>query len=242
MNPSPRLAASVEAFFEELRATVNAVLIGEHELELRQSGERFVLQPVAQGTAPDEIPWIGLYLRDRDARVGRLNFRYEFTMDHQDQFLKVVSSQFELIAETDRSARLRLDYVPQVAGGKSAPIAHWQVHAHHNAFAHWLTLIGGKQNKKRQGRLERIHLPVGGERYRPCLEDVLQLLKTDFGVATKPGAQAAIDAGRTRWREIQLRTAVRDHPELAADALRACGYEVGSADPGETRSDRFRQY
>lgn len=65
-----------------------------------------------------------------------------------------------------------------------------------------------------------------GIAFRPCLEDVLQMLILEFGLDTKPDWLAAVEKGRARWRDIQLRAAVRDAPESAAEDLRGLGYEV----------------
>ncbi|MFD5492948.1 hypothetical protein ACFYY3_32130 [Streptomyces sp. NPDC001812] len=71
-----------------------------------------------------------------------------------------------------------------------------------------------------------MHLPVGGHRMWPALEDVLLSLKREFAITTAPEWRAVIDERLRNWREIQLMSAVRDAPEAAAEALRALGYTV----------------
>ncbi|HUY20755.1 MAG TPA: hypothetical protein VMV22_00290 [Acidimicrobiales bacterium] len=43
--------------------------------------------------------------------------------------------------------------------------------------------------------------------------------------------QTAVEAGRRRWREKQVKATVRDWQEVAAEALRDLGYAV--SDPGD---------
>lgn len=71
-----------------------------------------------------------------------------------------------------------------------------------------------------------LHLPMGGPRFRPALEDVLHMAVEEFGIDHEPGWVDSIEDGREDWRRIQTRAAVRDAPEDAAEALRTIGYEV----------------
>jgi hypothetical protein len=166
------------------------------------------------------------------------------TLDHQHQYLKVVLSTFAIRAEADGTALIRLDYEPINMQGTRASVCHWQIQAHHNAMANWLTLAqtARRRSGNRSGRVDKIHLPVGGERFRPCMEDLLQLLVTDLGVATKSGHMRAIKEGRARWRALQLRSAVRDNPAIAAEVLADCGYHVTPVEPSASRSDKHTHY
>ncbi len=74
--------------------------------------------------------------------------------------------------------------------------------------------------------MESLHLPVGGDRFRPCLEDVIEFLVVECRFDSTAGWRAAVQAGRERWRRTQTRTVVRDSPGEAAAALRALGYTV----------------
>lgn len=69
-------------------------------------------------------------------------------------------------------------------------------------------------------RQEDLHFPLGGDRFRPALEDVLQVLVVELGVepATKEWRQV-LEEARERWRHTQLRAAVRDNPQAAAETL-----------------------
>jgi hypothetical protein len=59
-------------------------------------------------------------------------------------------------------------------------------------------------------RLASLHLPVGGVRFRPSLEDVLEFAIRELGVEALSGWEDAIAEGQQRWRWVQLQAAVRD--------------------------------
>ena len=68
--------------------------------------------------------------------------------------------------------------------------------------------------------------PVGGLRMRPCVEDVLQMLKVEFNIDTSDEWRQVLAEGRIRWRRRQVGAAVRDAPEEAARMLRDLHYTV----------------
>ena len=83
--------------------------------------------------------------------------------------------------------------------------------------------------------LSSLHLPVGGERFRPCLEDLLQFVVDECGVDHHQGWRTHLEEGRLLWRRRQLASAVRDIPDEAARVLRDLGWTVSApSDPGET--------
>ena len=79
---------------------------------------------------------------------------------------------------------------------------------------------------KRFHRSEDLHFPLGGDRFRPALEDVLQFLITQLGVRAEEHWRDAVRESRRTWRGRQLASAVRDNPAGAASALSALGYVV----------------
>lgn len=124
----------------------------------------------------------------------------------------------------------------------AVPAAHLQVHGHRDEFV-YLLLTGDTPRGRRRvvkdsvARLAEFHFPLGGHRFRPCLEDVLEALANEFGIDVKDGWREAIREGREEWRRMQLRAAVRDAPRDVAEVLRSMGYEV--IDPAEPPADRL---
>lgn len=74
--------------------------------------------------------------------------------------------------------------------------------------------------------MSEIHFPVGGSRFRPSLEDVLEMLIDEFGVDSPSDFRENLRKGRIDWRQIQLKAAVRDDPASAVEALKALGYDI----------------
>ncbi len=75
-------------------------------------------------------------------------------------------------------------------------------------------------------KLGELHFPVGGRRFRPTLEDVIEMLIVEGIADARPDWESVIAEHRKRWREIQLRAAVRRWPEWAAAALTDLGCQV----------------
>ena len=76
-----------------------------------------------------------------------------------------------------------------------------------------------------------LHLPVGGRRYRPTLEDVVEFLVVEKLVDARSTWANALNAGRELFQERQLRAAIRMKPVLALDQLRRDGHLPSSGPP-----------
>lgn len=74
--------------------------------------------------------------------------------------------------------------------------------------------------------LHRFHLPVGGRRYRPSVEDVIEFLAVEGLVETRTGWEDQVRVRRGEWYRVQLMAAVRRDPDTAAGQLRQLGYTV----------------
>ncbi len=151
-------------------------------------------------------------------RVGGLEFNFDLEMDSSGHFPAVVSSRVHVLTHATNRPVLRYEYIRD---SNKSPHAHWQVHGQSTELGRLLS-----RRKRKADSLEKIHLPVGGPRFRPGLEDVLQMLVVDVGVDARPGWQRVIDESRVGWRERQTRVVVRDHPSAAAEELRRLGYTV----------------
>jgi hypothetical protein len=130
------------------------------------------------------------------------------------------------------------------------PAAHVQVHGDHPTWMGVFESISGTRRARKHRRRQRVsdlHFPVGGRRFRPCLEDVLEMLILEFNVVPSPDqetARVALRAGRAAWRAHQLGAAVADNPAVAVRVLTQLGYEVtwrGQRSEPEARVDRLRE-
>lgn len=149
-----------------------------------------------------------------DASPGAwLLVSYTFRWDDASSSLVASSSDFNLYADEDmRHAVVRFEYE---RGKDSYPEAHIQVHGDSPALR---TICKQRGMEK---RLENLHLPVGGRRYRPNLEDVIEFLVVEGLADARAGWRDAVAEGRREWERIQLAAAVRRDPDTARAALEA---------------------
>lgn len=164
---------------------------------------------------------------DKSGRgLAELAAIYKLCVDSYGNHLAVEHSSFVLNAKLDRTPLIRWDYDRDA---RSKPSSHVQVTAHRGALSHLLSRL----EHETPHSIESLHIPMGGDRFRPCLEDIVQFLIQDCGFPGEPGWKAAVREGRAKWRRIQARAAVRDAPEEAATALKAMGYKVTPPADGE---------
>lgn len=170
-------------------------------------------------------------------------------LDSAGTYLAVDESWVHVrLGERERDEPLfRYEFVRKHVG-QLIPSAHIQVHAHRDEFLYLLTAAprGRPKVLRRKGevpRMSKFHFPVGGHRFRPCLEDVLQALILEFGIDHQPTWLSAVEGGREQWRRFQLRAAVRDAPEDAAATLESMGWQVTPpADLVEVDPKRLRSF
>lgn len=194
----------------------------------------------------------GLVLCVEGRELLRLIVSYKCSWNSAAEYLGIMASTFELRFRGETEPLYRFDYVRD--SGANIPAAHINVHAHRDEIVMAMVATGKKgrgrsrikqldQPEGRVPRLSQIHFPVGGHRFRPCLEDVLEMVILEFGIDVKEGYRSAIAKGREQFRRIQLRAAVGDDPELAAEKLRELGFIVSDPSPRPTvRTDRVRAY
>lgn len=221
-------------FADEIQELLDAVLPGEHRIVSFKAddAERYVIRPEGR-----HVP-----LTVDGEELAQLSLAMYQSMDRAGLYLKTVKSDFRIYSSLDRTPLMRLEYKHDL---HTDPICHWQVHAERGALSHLLARAHAVRpgEVKAPHMLSSIHLPVGGERYRPGLEDVLEFLVKDCGVDRKPEWKCALEDGRERWRLRQLRTAVRDDPDTAAEVLRKLGWEVSPPSRGVKRNSvAFRKW
>jgi hypothetical protein len=175
-------------------------------------------------------------LQRNDLPVAGLRIEFRCTHDSAENYLAVQRSTFELLSASDRTPLLRLDYD---RAAHTVPTAHWNVHAERGAISHLLATT----NPDHAGVLSKLHLPVGGSRMRPCLEDFIEMVVREFRVDTRSGAVARLEAGRETWRVKQTAVVARDAPTEVARVLRDLGYEViePTAGPAPTNTTALRR-
>ena len=243
----------VDQFVGELAASLGAVVPAD-EVRFRVEGRRENRGPILTIRQEDGA---GLPLKVEGKTLLRLDLRlqcaWNAAAEAAHRFVAVASSSYRVFVPQAPGAPLfTFDYSRDVGSG--VPEAHINVHAHRDEIVFAMLAAGrsgrGKRRAstiERSGRVPRLadlHLPVGGHRFRPALEDVLEMLVTEFGIdpATKDW-RATLQRGRAAYRVTQLRTAASDDLEAVADLLEERGYGITRPDRRPARRiDRLTAY
>ena len=238
------LKARADQFAAELSRTVQSVAgpLVTFKADVDTEGERL---EAAIRQAGDGIPL---------TRDGEVILTLEVAMwlipDHEFSFLKVRTSRFRVFPADETKPVFRYEFEAEFESGDRLPAAHVQFHGSHPELERAMhnTARGRLRGRQTEPEVSRLHFPVGGSRFRPCLEDVLEMLIHEFEVDPEPNKSAALQAladGRRRWRTMQLRAAIRDDHETAAGYLREMGYAISwqrtDDDPPEPHETRLRQ-
>lgn len=173
---------------------------------------------------------------DSEAHLAELTVNYRLCVDSYSTHIAVEQSSFVLGAKIERTPIIRWDYDRRA---NSKPRSHIQITAHRGALSHILSRMGHATPHS----IESLHIPMGGERFRPCIEDVIEFLIRDCGFKGGPDWRRKIREGRARWRRIQTRAVVRDSPASAVTELEALGYTVTPPADGECeeRTERLER-
>lgn len=167
-----------------------------------------------------------------DRGLAELAANYKLCIDSYGAHLAVEHSSFVLKAKLDRTPIIRWDYDREA---RSKPTSHVQVTAHRGALSHLLSRL----DHPTPHSIESLHIPMGGERFRPCLEDIVEFLIRDCGFPGTDGWAAALADGRAKWRRIQTRAVVRDLSAEAIGALIELGYTVSAPAGRDERQERI---
>ncbi|HET8661152.1 MAG TPA: hypothetical protein VFM55_19415 [Micromonosporaceae bacterium] len=172
------------------------------------------------GTNLDGATYLSRPVRLRTVQHAHcwLTVTSQFYLD-QDGYLTAQRSAYYVLAgEGVEHELFHYDYERDKSGYTEA---HIQVNAHSEPLCELLVAVGRPKKS-----LAHLHLPVGGRRFRPALEDILEALMDEQIVIGSPAARSILDESRADFRRTQLRAAVRREPEVAAVALQALGYII----------------
>jgi len=147
---------------------------------------------------------------DRKKANCWLDAQYRCDLEDSGRYLMVIRSYFGIYGPDRKAMLCHYDYERSKEG---YPAAHLQIHGHCPA-------LGELPGQRKAGELAKLHFPVGGRRFRPILEDMVEFVINERFARGRPGWQAVVDEYRDKFREIQLRAAVRRMPAVARDVLR----------------------
>jgi hypothetical protein len=114
---------------------------------------------------------------------------------------------------SNRNMLLHCDY--ERDRGDGYPQAHLQICATSLAWEETGRRVDGGDVRL----LDELHLPVGGRRFLPTLEDISEFLTVENLVKSRPKSSDAVERSHDAFREKQLRAAIRRYPEVVLDQL-----------------------
>ncbi len=240
-----RLLVEASAFADRLNALIAAVLPGDQPTFLAEvsTDGTIVVAPTSGELARQPLR---VAIRHTSRRALFLRVEYICHWDGSERFLSIVESSIRVSLKDVNEPLIRFHYQRSQRAGE-LPAAHVHVHGHRDEVLYLLTLADagrpkGRRTKDEMPRLSALHIPVGGERFRPSLEDMIEILGIEFGADLKDGWKVRIADEREVFRRVQLRAAVRDAPEEAVASLEALGYRVVSpSSPAVGTSDVLRR-
>lgn len=147
---------------------------------------------------------------------------HSLSLDHERKYLTATSSTISLYTSAEMASAeliVGMDYTRERQN--EYPNVHLHVAGQRSDLD---GLYLGTNRKNRQ--LRDLHLPVGGRRFRPTLEDMIQFAITEEMVKPRSGWLEVVEQYRERWIERQLGALVRRRPEIAADRLKESGWTV----------------
>lgn len=144
-------------------------------------------------------------------------------LDGEGRHLTTNKSSFALQTASADEPVVTYDYARDPPN--AYPEAHLHIHGRAVAVQDMLDQCGRRKDKP-----DDLHFPVGGRRFRPCLEDLIEFCILERLVTPRDGWSAALNKSRNRFLDAQFRAAVRRFPESAAQELRGQGWQVAAPD------------
>lgn len=165
---------------------------------------------------------IPLTLSKARARLG-LRLLHTLAFDEAGEFLATSKSSYKLVDAGSGDPILTYDYTREPPN--EYPEAHCHVHGRVDVVQRMLERCDRAGDKP-----DDLHVPVGGRRFRPCLEDLIEFCALERLVEARPNWRTVLENSRETFHAQQLRAAVRRNPELAADVLNREGWRVTRPD------------
>ena len=196
------LQQQVEEFGQETAELLLATLPGlpDPPVQILRRENRSLIGPLGSKPLP-------LYANGK--HLGDMKISIACELDSVGQYLAVQESTFNLVAVLDRAPVLRIYYRRETRCGRPLTCTFTATAAH--------CLLLSQAGHDSPHDMSSLHLPLGGNRFRPCLEDFTQFLICECRFYAQPGWQKHVEAGRERWRCRLAAAVVRDVPERGGE-------------------------
>lgn len=229
MTAGDRLAELAAHFAEDIADLLNRTITRDLRIGVRLDegasllASLYLVEPYASAKESVAMLFpmsVAEEREDRERAPLWLKLQFSCELDPEGEHLAVRSSVFGLCIKPGTGfCPLRVEY-DRHKDHKQA--AHIQIHGE-SAGLGWAYAQVGRPPMN----LEKLHIPVGGRRFRPTIEDFIEFLDQESLLPqAHPGWLEVVAASRTNWEERQVRATVRRAPEIAAAQLRLEGYEV----------------
>ncbi len=224
--PNPTLPIQARGFAEKIQHVLNCTITDGITISSVVNTQRNPNSAiVGYGIAKNSPALKAIPLRLTRAKADLyLNAAFTLSLDDQEKYLMVTKSIFGLYLEDDfKSLLVHWDYERNPSDGY--PRGHLQIDGVSDNFNSLLEIrSNGSMNGHVRTKLADIHFPVGGRRFRPVLEDVIEFLIFHDLVDSRQGSTEVIQESREEWDEIQAKAAVRRFPEAAKSQLMDMGF------------------
>ncbi|WP_127201730.1 hypothetical protein [Streptomyces sp. Z26] len=203
------LSQEARSFAQQIQNTLNKTICQHVRMIAVQRPAQgrpvFTIGAGLSRTNPTQPKGFPLGITNKKARSW-MSLSYQVRMDDEDRYLAVHSSFCGIFADEDLGACLcHFDFEREKEHYTGA---HLQIHGTSPALE--------KLNRDGDiGRpLDKLHFPVGGKRFRPCIEDIIEFLVAERLADGREGWQQVVEEGRDRFQRKQLRAAMRRNTDL----------------------------
>ncbi|WKD61619.1 hypothetical protein CCICO_08015 [Corynebacterium ciconiae DSM 44920] len=147
---------------------------------------------------------------------------FKIGIDSSGSHIAVKSSSFRVLFQS-ANRNLPIVRFEFDRDARNKPASHFHFHSDSVPLALLLARAGRYDAAAQQ---HKVHFPMGGVRYRICLEDVIELLVNEFGVEARPGWRERVCESRLQFDRLQTDTVIRKNLSRAVELLQEDGYSV----------------
>lgn len=224
------LDQAAATFADELSGLFSAVLdtpvvFEALENQTNSGARRFVIAKAGPGGIPVRISGKPVFV---------IVLSYECSWNSLTEQMTIVESVFSVLLHGVKEPLWRYDFNRDMKS--KVPVAHLNVHAHRDEIA-WARSLATRDASE-DVKVRKLHFPFGGARFRPTIEDVLQMLIEDFQVDCTVDARVILENSRVQYFERQLTSAVLEAPAIALKALAKLGYETSISETNQDSNVR----
>ena len=152
-----------------------------------------------------------------------LKIEFCVSLDDDSKFLAVQHSTHGLWVRPDpRKPSRPVFRIEYDRNARNKPAAHVHLHAESMELG-WIYGTAGLAPPL----LHDIHFPVGGQRFRPTVEELLLFLDREkLFMNWRSGWDKAVWRSLIEWEQLQAKAVVRRHAETSVEQLQDMGYEI----------------